>query len=333
MSSQVYEIIKTIYTNPSTTTESDPSTRISVLQNTLGQLRLANIATLDAITTHFTRLIELTSADEDFVTSLANNLAPCVLRPRLDTHLTMHERHAYRLVRDLFAHKEAIFGELKRASALTHTTSGAKATTQEARVRGISTDESHRREAMEARNKAIANRSRAPSPAPPTNGRHRRDRSSGPVESTRFPILPSTSPTNERKPANRTSLDVPDAAASSSSSSTTTNNYSTSNHNTSATANNNAIPILEHNPELEQASSSDPLSSETTNGTATTALPEKKDSLSRSSRFPPARKHVNTGSLSRTAAHVPGDRSSLASLDGGGGEKVGVQLIDAPMDD
>ena len=323
MSSQVYEIIKTIYTNPSTTTESDPSTRISVLQNTLGQLRLANIATLDAITTHFTRLIELTSADEDFVTSLANNLAPCILRPRLDTHLTMHERHAYRLIRDLFAHKEAIFGELKRASALTHTASGAKATTQEARVRGISTDESHRREAMEARNKAIANRSRAPSPAPPTNGRgsHRRDRSSGPVEGTRFPIHPSTSPTNERKPANRTSLDVPDASSSSAS-----NSYSQSNHNTSATINNNAIPMPEYNPEVEQASDTP---SETTNGTAT-ALPEKKDSLSRSSRFP-TRKHANTGSLSRTA-HVPGDRSSLASLDGGG-EKVGVQLTDAPMDD
>ncbi len=57
VSNQVYEIIKTIYSSPDSSVSSD--TRISVLQSTLGQLRLANIATLDALTTHFTRLIEL----------------------------------------------------------------------------------------------------------------------------------------------------------------------------------------------------------------------------------------------------------------------------------
>ena len=40
---------------------------------------------------------------------------------------------------------------------------------------------------------------------------------------------------------------------------------------------------------------------------------------------------MNAGSLSRTAApRGPGDRSSLASIEG---EKVGVQLVDRPMDD
>lgn len=243
----------------------------------------------------------------------------------------MHERHAYRLIRDLFAHKEAIFGELKRASALTHTTSGAKAATQEARLRGISTDESHRREAMEARNKAIANRSRAPSPAPHANGRaggsHRRDRSSGPVEGTRFPIHPSSSPTNERKPLNRTSLDVPGSSLADSSSIATNNSSFHSNQAISASNNPSSASEYHIDPEHPSQASEH---SESIDGAA--GVPEKKDSLSRSSRFP-ARKHVNTGSLSRTAAgHVPGDRSSLASLDSGP-EKVGVQLTDAPMDD
>jgi hypothetical protein len=181
--------------------ESADSTRIAVIQNTLGQLRLANIATLDAITTHFTRLIELTSAGDEFVSSLAHNLSPCILRPRTESSLTVHERHAYRLIRDLFAHKEAIFGELKRASTLSHTASGA------GRPRAISTDESKRRENVEIRNKAIASRSRASSPAPSPARGHRRDRSSGGPE-TRFPIQTSPTVASERKGI-RQSLDVP----------------------------------------------------------------------------------------------------------------------------
>src|SRR6202012_867127 len=102
----------------SSATDGNETARVQVIQNTLGTLRLANIATIDAITTHFTRLIELTSADETYISALATNLAPCVLRPRHETTLTMNERFAYRLLRDLFAHKEEIFGELKRASSL-----------------------------------------------------------------------------------------------------------------------------------------------------------------------------------------------------------------------
>ncbi|KAI9841459.1 MAG: hypothetical protein M1837_000677 [Sclerophora amabilis] len=200
VSSQVYEIIKTIYSTQAS--ESDEATRISVIQNTLGQLRLANIATLDAITTHFTRLIELTSADEAYVSALATNLTPCILRPRTESSLTPHERCSYRLIRDLFAHKEAIFGELKRASSLVHSGSGS------VRPRAISTDESNRRANMEARAQAIASRSRASSPQPSPGGRtHRRDRSTG-GPGSRFPIQTSPTSAAERK-GFRQSLEVP----------------------------------------------------------------------------------------------------------------------------
>lgn len=180
VSSQVYEIVKTIYS--STAHETTEEGRIKVLQSTLGQLRLNNIATLDAVMTHFTRLIDLTSADEAYVSSLAQTLAPCILRPRVESSLTMNERHSYRLIRDLFDHKEAIFGELKRQSSAMALGAGSG----QARPRAISTDESNRRAAMEARNRAIADRSRANSPA--SSNRHRRDRSTGGSESTRFPI-------------------------------------------------------------------------------------------------------------------------------------------------
>ncbi|OCK83936.1 hypothetical protein K432DRAFT_289987 [Lepidopterella palustris CBS 459.81] len=208
VSSHVYEIVKTIYST--TATDASEDTRISVIQSTLGQLRLANIATLDAIATHFTRLIELTSADEPYISALAQTLAPCILRPRQESSLTMNERYSYRLIRDLFAHKDAIFGELKRASTLTHSASGAGQ-----RPRAISTDESNRRANMEERQRAIAaNRSRASSPAPSPRT-HRRDRSSGGPE-TRFPVATSTTSPTERRgaagAAARHSLEVPGSA-------------------------------------------------------------------------------------------------------------------------
>ncbi|KAF1950669.1 hypothetical protein CC80DRAFT_455320 [Byssothecium circinans] len=198
VSSHVYEIIKTIYST--TAAETSEETRVSVIQSTLGQLRLANIASLDAICTHFTRLIELTSADETYITALATALAPCILRPRQESSLTMNERYSYRLIRDLFNHKEAIFGELKRASSLTHSSSGAQ------RPRAISTDESNRRANYEERNRAIAAqrspRAVSPGPGPRGSGSHRRDRSQ-----TRFPVN-TASPTETRRNT-RNSLEVP----------------------------------------------------------------------------------------------------------------------------
>lgn len=165
---------------------------------------------------HFTRLVELTSADEQYVADLAMSLAPCILRPRQDTSLTMEEKHAYRLIRDLFANKDAVFGELKRMSSLNH--SGSVTSN---RNRAISNDESNRRMHMEERQRALAekaHRGRAVSPAPGPRS-HRRDRSTGGPD-TRFPIQTSPTTHNDRHRSslglhlgsNRTSLEVPDGA-------------------------------------------------------------------------------------------------------------------------
>ncbi|KAL9571596.1 hypothetical protein ACKAV7_004238 [Fusarium commune] len=212
VSSHVYEIIRTIYSTPST--DADESSRIAALQSTLSQLRLTNIATLDACMNHFTRLIDLTSADEAYVASLATALAPCILRPRTETSLTMEEKHAYRLVRDLFAHKDAIFSALKRMSMVTHSTSVGSNN----RPRAISTDESNRKALMEERNRALlekanASRGRDKSPAPGPRG-HRRDRSTGGPE-TRFPIASPTSAVDRHRTSlggviKRQSLEVPE---------------------------------------------------------------------------------------------------------------------------
>ncbi|EMT64987.1 Rho-GTPase-activating protein 8 [Fusarium odoratissimum] len=206
VSSHVYEIIRTIYSTPST--DADESSRIAALQSTLSQLRLTNIATLDACMNHFTRLIDLTSADEAYVASLATTLAPCILRPRTETSLTMEEKHAYRLVRDLFAHKDAIFSALKRMSMVTHSTSVGSNN----RPRAISTDESNQRNRA-LLEKANASRGRDKSPAPGPRG-HRRDRSTGGPE-TRFPIASPTSAVDRHRTSlggviKRQSLEVPE---------------------------------------------------------------------------------------------------------------------------
>ncbi|KFY16303.1 hypothetical protein V492_01431 [Pseudogymnoascus sp. VKM F-4246] len=305
VSSHVYEIVKTIYNTPAS--ESTDSARVSVLQNTLIQLRLSNIATLDALMTHFTRLIELTSADEAYTTALAQTLAPCILRPRAENSLTLEEKHSYRLIRDLFAHKSQIFSELKRASSLSHSANNANN-----RPRAISTDESNRKANMEARTRAIlaagGSRSRATSPAPSPRG-HRRDRSSGGPE-TRFPIQTSPTIASEARSSrgslgstvNRTSLDIPGSIDS----------ISTGQESHTA---------------LQQATNGVSDFNPSAGGDADEGGVEKRNSLGRPS-------HPVVGRLA-TARKAP-PSSSLNRLSVGGGAEArpqGVSLTDKVMDD
>ena len=305
--------MKTIYSTPAS--ESTDSARISVLQNTLSQLRLSNIATLDALMTHFTRLIELTSADEAYVAALATSLAPCILRPKAETSMTMEERYSYRLIRDLFSHKDAIFTELKRASSLSHSVS------VDTRRRAISTDESNRKAHMEARARAIiaaggSSRSRATSPAPSPR-RHRRDRSSGGPE-TRIPVQVSPTATTDRHPrpsaGMRQSLEVPSDAGPSVS---------------SEPANGTPLQSITNG------------SAEPSNITSATYIPgmddigiEKRNSLGRSApaaggRFA-GRRPVGYGRMSVDQSK----RDSVGSVGGyEDGSRVGVSLTDRPMDD
>ena len=318
--------MKTIYSTQGAYTPD--ATRISVLQNTLSQLRLSNIASLDALMTHFTRLIELTSADEAYIAALATALAPCILRPRTETSMTMEERYSYRLIRDLFTHKEAIFTELKRASSLSH--SGSVDTR---RPRAISTDESNRKANQEARTRAImqatGSRSRATSPAPSPRG-HGRNRSSGGPE-TRFPIQTSpimTSdqgrhPTAARNSIIRQSLEVPDTPTlmgmheTSNGTAPITNGSSEPKPGMSATY----VPGMDDNMFGDGAAEAAP-----------TLESQKRDSTSSTGRVSAAaarfggRKPVG---LNRNSIAEASKRSSVSSDH----QVVGVTLMDKPMDD
>ncbi|KIV94509.1 hypothetical protein PV10_02270 [Exophiala mesophila] len=340
VSSQVYEIIKTIYAttadatpNPISSDSIDATPRIKVLQSTLGQLRLNNIATLDAIATHFTRLIDLTSADEAYIVALAQSLAPCILRPRLENSLTLEEKHAYRLIRDLFDHKEAIFGELKRQSS----TGGSGPANRSRAVSNANPDESSRRAHMEARARAITEqRQRDKSPAP-TN-RHRRDKSTD-GSLGRFPVIASPRPEHGRSPSGvgfptkRSSLEVP---GSNESSPVQQRNQSAVNANSSvraeqdSTANeddqmpSSPVPILPSTfsgggpgPHIPP-----PLDDDSNDSDTQSPVPLPKDDK-------PA---ATSGSIKRVAAvgrNAPGSlkRTPVPS------QLQGVQLTDRPMDD
>lgn len=332
VSSQVYEIVKTIYST--TAHETTEEGRIKVLQSTLGQLRLNNIATLDAIMTHFTRLLELTSADEAYVSALAQNLAPCILRPRVENSLTMNERHSYRLIRDLFDHKDEIFGELKRQSGTLGLVAGAN------RPRAISTDESNRRAAMEARTRAIVDRSRASSPAAAVR-KHRRDRSSGASEMGRFPINVGSPQAVDRRKVIRGSLEIPQTTPPSCETEHSSNGHHTGaeaaaadgvdGHATDASASAATAGAAD-----SPAAGSD--GSQTPTPTATTSTPssaaeagelEKRNSLTRSV----ARGSRKSGFGSRSGFPVIPSGSGAAGTSIAGTEPKAVTLEDKPMED
>lgn len=340
VSSQVYEIIKTIYsTTANGTTEEG---RIKVLQSTLGQLRLNNIATLDALITHFTRLIDLTSADEAYISSLAQALAPCILRPRFESSLTMNERHSYRLIRDLFNHKDAIFGELKRQSSVNVLGVGAG----QARPRAISTDESHRRAAVEARNRAIANRSRATSPAPAA--RHRRDRSTDGSATTRFPINVGNSTTERRGGLSRQSLEVPsnttpspeiDPISKPEYSHEDNEPNGSAEYSSPVTARANTLP--EPVEESLSGHTAHSVTSDDVTAGSDPAEVAKSNSLSRSgkrySRSKSSGVHRSGTGASIDSTTASSNRTSIPAISSeaviGGGELKHVTLEDKPMDD
>lgn len=328
--------MKTIYST--TAHETTEEGRIKVLQSTLGQLRLVNIATLDAIMTHFTRLVDLTSADDKYISTLAHTLSPCILRPRIENSLTMDERHSFRLIRDLFAHKEAIFGELKRQSSAMGTSISSP------RPRAISQDESNRRAAMEARQRAIVNRSRATSPA--TRQRHRRDRSSGASESTRFPINVSSPP--GRQNVRGGSLDVPNSATASEADDSSPPTVNVQAAAEAATTNGTSVDSPASTTGapasiLSEASSSPPPPPETASDGSPTPTPtpapttgefDRRTSIPRSVGAHYSRK-PGLGSLSSlpsgagvNSPDMDSKRNSLAES-----EPKGVTLEDKPMDD
>lgn len=319
------------------------------------------------MTTHFCRLIDLTSADEPYIQSLTQALAPCVLRGRSESALHFGDKSSVRFVRDLFNHKDAIFNELKRHATLQHSASvlraqsvsGPLAGAAASRARAISTDESNRRAHMEERQRAIASRSRATSPsrgsrdhgysngpsvghdghrAGNTNGggrNHRRDSSRGPE--TRFPVATpggaTSSPRSGPRPGragDRDSLEVPGHDASVVASSSALSSATTTpqkGYSNGAAAAAAAVSALPS--ALPENGPNEAVTAASLNSAADIeSSVQKSDSLGR--RGGMVRKGLGSGSKgSRSSLQMARD-SNLTETDS---DRRGVELVDRPMDD
>lgn len=128
-----FDLIRTLYQNyPVSNDESVDKSRITGLQNTLLELPVCNLATLDALLTHLTRLVHIVnSKNEDLAGTLKSRLCKefgnMVLRPKLGaTSMEGKSVHMHNLATellqqnfmvDLFDNKNTIFGELRRRNS------------------------------------------------------------------------------------------------------------------------------------------------------------------------------------------------------------------------
>ena len=94
--------------------------RIRGLYTTLSSLSKPHIATLDAITTHFYRLIKILKMGEngnevadEFTVSISQEFANCIIQSKI----TDDNEIGFKIFYDLLTHKKQIFHELKRQNS------------------------------------------------------------------------------------------------------------------------------------------------------------------------------------------------------------------------
>jgi hypothetical protein len=270
-------------------------------------------------------------------------------------------------MRDLFEHKEAVFGELKRQSSNQVGGSGSQRSRNRAPSTNIDTDESSRREKFEARAKAINDARRERSPAP-TN-RHRRDKSTDGSAPGRFPVIASPRPDRGHdrtvsgvRPIKRESLEVPGSETSSpqtariaTSLGPTLTTESPATLTTNGPGESKGLPSPDFHmsafggpgPHIPPPRDDDsPVSDETPPNTATAkpsytaytsqTQPSTQPSIQAyqpQSQTESSEPKSQTGSLKRAAVKPRGSGSLRGRNENKENEAVGVQLEDKPMDD
>lgn len=129
-----FDLIKTLYHNypVASKDETVDKSRITGLQNTLLELPVCNLATLDALLTHLTRLVTIVSSKNEVLATtlrerLCREFGNMVLRKKVDSstiegkkvhsHTVATETLQRTFLGDLFEKKDVIFGELRRRNS------------------------------------------------------------------------------------------------------------------------------------------------------------------------------------------------------------------------
>lgn len=134
VTSTVYDSIKNTYAPSSKHT---PEEQIDRIVNLLSHLARVHIETLQLLITHFAELANLSedrdlTADEpvpEAVDVLSQHLARYILRPRINTAVTLADKHPQRFLREVLLHRFEIFGRvlqrLEAARSRSRSTSNA----------------------------------------------------------------------------------------------------------------------------------------------------------------------------------------------------------------
>lgn len=122
----LYDLIKSIYNQYGG--ESETQERITGLTNVLKNLDRSNLSSLNAICTHFTRLIKIIQENKNetesnnlattFQNDISQEFSNCILRPRYQNNLSLSDKHNFRFFHDLLANKTEIFKNLKPTGSL-----------------------------------------------------------------------------------------------------------------------------------------------------------------------------------------------------------------------
>ncbi|KAJ2958402.1 hypothetical protein NQZ79_g5993 [Umbelopsis isabellina] len=110
----LYDPVKVLYADSSL----DTDTRIKSISNLLSTLPASNYQTTELLFRHLHRLTAGCQApvNEMLSTKLSIVLGPILLRPRVDSTLTVHDKCPHRLVKDLIDHCDNIFSETAHES-------------------------------------------------------------------------------------------------------------------------------------------------------------------------------------------------------------------------
>ncbi|KAI7859750.1 hypothetical protein BDC45DRAFT_494892 [Circinella umbellata] len=108
---ELYDPIKLLYTNQ----HLDDTSRLASIGKLLTTLPASNFYTLKELLEHFHRLLGQSDNDEtdqeEILHELASRFCHVLIRPQLASTLTSHDRHPYRLIRDLISNVETIFSD------------------------------------------------------------------------------------------------------------------------------------------------------------------------------------------------------------------------------
>ncbi|KAF5097483.1 hypothetical protein D0Z03_001395 [Geotrichum reessii] len=174
VTSTVYDSVKNTYAPSSKHT---PEEQIDRIVNLLSHLARVNIETLQLLVTHFAEIASLPeehdpTADEpvsETVDLLSQHLSRFILRPRINTAVTLADKHPQRFLREVLLHRVEIFGRviqrLEDARSRSRSTSNADTA---ATMRRQNIIEARQRELM-ASPPSSSSSSSSPTLSPPQN--------------------------------------------------------------------------------------------------------------------------------------------------------------------